>query len=79
MAKDEVSFALKESVKDFAGGSVVVGEKVVNIGRRLKDGDGAISTSDPHEIAAFRGIDVLKEVPAKAGSKTPGGSAGEEK
>ncbi len=82
MPDDAVSFVLKKTVKDFNGGSVVVGDKVVNLKTRLGE-SGVITTSDPLEIAAFGAVDVLKEgddneVPAKAAAKTSGDSAGKE-
>ncbi len=76
---DQRAFALKESVKDFAGGSVAVpttdGIRSLNLKTRLGD-DGVITTSDPLEAQALAGVPSLKEVPvpdkadqAKAGGK----------
>lgn len=70
--KDERHFALKETVKDFAGASLAFGPdgETVDIKARLDNGGGTITTDDPDLADALAGHDALKEVssPSKAGS-----------
>ncbi len=61
---DGRAYALKETYKEnFAGGSVACGDgQTLNVGERLKAGDGYIVTDDAQEITALDGFDVLKPV-----------------
>ena len=74
----ERAFALKESVSDFAGGSVSIGDgKTVDLKSRLASGDGQIKTDDPQLQAALESLDAFKEVPVgRASSKSSSSKEG---
>lgn len=66
------AFALRESVKDLQGATVACGSdgETLDVLARLKAGDGVIVTSNPAEIHALQGVDVLKTVPVPAPKKS---------
>jgi hypothetical protein len=65
--------------KPFAGGTFALpGGKTYDIAARLRNGNGTIVTSDPHEIDGLRRVEALKEVPVpkrkRAAAKKSSGS-----
>ncbi len=62
---DAQAFALKESVKDFAGGTIAVAPNghALDVKARLDNNNGVIVTSDDMEIAALTAYPALKSVP----------------
>lgn len=73
MSEDQTqAFALRESVKDLQGATVACGSdgKTLDVAARLSKGDGVIVTSDPAEIRALEGLEVLKSVPVPAAKKS---------
>lgn len=69
-AKKQRHFALKETIKDFAGASLAFGPEgeTVDIKSRLDNGGGTISTDDPDLADALAGHDALKEVSSSKSS-----------
>lgn len=63
----EKAYALKESVKDFAGGSVAIPPDGKTLDLAVLN-DGPYVTSDENEIRALDSVEALKEVPVP-GSK----------
>lgn len=78
---DPRAYALKETIKDFAGGSIALPPtgRTLNVRARLDSNEGVIVTSDELEIAALEAYPALKSVPvpkaAKPAAKTKGGDA----
>jgi len=64
MPQDSQAFALKETIKDFAGGSITIAPhgRTLDVKARLGD-NGVIVTNDPMEIAALNAYPALKSVP----------------
>ena len=78
MPQDSRAYALKETIKDFAGGSVTLPPtgRTLDVKARLNNGNGVIVTNDDNEIAALEAYPALKSVPVpKADSKTKGSDA----
>lgn len=75
---EAAAFELTAEFSDADGGSVGLPDgSLINVGERLKNGDGVIVTNKQEEIDALRGCFFLKEtdVPkASASSKKGGGS-----
>lgn len=69
---DPRAYALKETIKDFAGGSVTLPPtgRTLNVKARLDNNDGVIVTSDDMEIAALEAYPALKSVPVPKDEKT---------
>lgn len=69
---DAQAFALREPVEDLQGATVACGSngETLDVVARLKDGDGVIVTSDPVEIQALQGFDLLHTVAVPTAKKT---------
>ena len=74
---DAAAFELTAEFSDADGGSVGLPDgSLINVGERLKNGDGVIVVNKQEEIDALRATFFLKEVPVPSGktSKTSKGS-----